>query len=101
MTPSDIPHTALIALGVSAVGSCLVTVLVWRREDPLFLKVVVTAVAFLPVIGPLFALWVCSFPDRMHPALQAKYKNTVNFYSVPKRKPVDGDESKGRSRDAA
>lgn len=94
MTLSDIPLPALMALGASAVGSCLVTFLVWRREDPILLKVMTTAVAFLPVIGPLFALWVCSFPDRMHPALQAKYKNTVNVYSVPERRPVDDGEFK-------
>ena len=57
---------------------------IWRRGDPLLLKIGTTVVAFLPVVGPLLALWVLSFPDRMHPDLRAKYKNVVNVYAVPK-----------------
>lgn len=79
-------------------GSCLVAFLIWRREDPVLLKVAVTIVAFIPVVGPVFALWVCSFPDRMHPALRAKYKNRVNVYSVPQVKPVLHDVPKKTGR---
>lgn len=80
----DIPTPALAVLGASAAASSVISVLIWRRRDPVVLKLGTTVVAFLPVVGPLFALWVVSFPDRMHPDLQAKYKNTVNAYSVPK-----------------
>lgn len=87
MALNDIPFPALMTLCVSAVASCLVAVLVWRRDEPLIFRVAVTLVAFIPVVGPVFALWVTSFPDRMHPALQAKYKNMVNRYSNPWTKP--------------
>lgn len=92
MTFSDIPFPALVTLCVSAVASCLVAILIWRRDEPVIFRIAVTVVAFFPVVGPIFALWVTSFPDRMHPALQAKYAKTVNSYSVPQREPVDGGE---------
>jgi hypothetical protein len=93
----DIPKSALAALAVSVALSFAVSVLIWRRHDPLILKLGTTLVAFLPVIGPLFALWVVSFPDRMHPDLQATYKNTVNVYSVPKESIRASLGEKGRS----
>lgn len=94
MTFSDVPFPALMTLCASLVASCLVTILIWRRDEPVIFRIAVTVVAFFPVVGPIFALWVTSFPDRMHPALQARYKNTVNSYSTPQREPVDGGESR-------
>lgn len=97
MTLNDIPFPALMTLCVSAVASCLVTILVWRRDEPVIFRAAVTLVAFLPVVGPVFALWVTSFPDRMHPALQAKYPKTVNRYSIPPAGPAhDGESGKGK-----
>jgi predicted PurR-regulated permease PerM len=97
MTFSDVPFPALMALCVSAVASCLVAILIWRRDEPVIFRIAVTVVAFFPVVGPIFALWVTSFPDRMHPALQARYKNTVNAYSVPRAEPAQSSEiEKGR-----
>lgn len=78
-----VPISALLAIAVSLLASLAVTVLIWRRRDPLALKIAVTVVAFLPVVGPLFALWILSFPDRMHPALQATHPKMVNTYSSP------------------
>lgn len=80
---SNVPTSALIAIGVSLLASLAVVVLIWRRGDPLTLKIAVTVVAFLPIVGPLFALWILSFPDRMHPALQAMHPKVVNTYSSP------------------
>jgi hypothetical protein len=79
----NIPKPALITLGVSVTASVAISVLIWRRHDHVILKVGTTLVAFFPIVGPLFALWIISFPDRMHPSLQAKYPKRVNFYSVP------------------
>ncbi|UUZ67847.1 hypothetical protein LP416_26010 [Polaromonas sp. P2-4] len=90
-----------MALCASAVASCLVAILIWRRDELVIFRIAVTLVAFFPVVGPIFALWVTSFPDRMHPALQAKYKNTVNTYSVPKAEPAHGGEPQKGKPDAA
>ena len=80
---SNVPTSALIAIGASLLASLAVVVLIWRRGDPVTLKVAVTVVAFLPIVGPLFALWILSFPDRMHPALRATHPKVVNSYSSP------------------
>jgi hypothetical protein len=83
MLLSNVPMSALLAVGASTLAALVVCVLIWRRSDPLLLKIGVTLITFVPVVGPLFALWVLSFPDRMHPALQAKYPRVVNTYSSP------------------
>lgn len=95
----DVSTRALVVCGASALASVIVVALVWRRHDPLTLRLGTTLVAFVPILGPLFGLWVLSFPDRMHPNLQAKYKNTINSYSMPPRKANEG-ESDVRRRDA-
>ena len=73
----------LLGFGASFIASLLVIRLVWRRDDPVFFKIFVTLVALIPFIGPVAGLWVTTFPDKMHPGMQAKYKNTVNSYSFP------------------
>ena len=73
-----------MVLGISILASLWVAVLVWRRDDHVLFKCAATLITFIPVLGPLFGLWVTSFPDKMHPDMQAKYKNAVNVYSVPK-----------------
>ena len=84
MEALGVPLPLLAVLVVSWVASVCISILTWRRSgDPLLLKILITLVAFLPVLGPIFALWAISFPDRMHPSLQAKYPKRVNLYSVP------------------
>jgi len=89
----ETPTPVLILLCASALAAVWVDVLVWRRNDHVLFKVAVTLVTLIPVLGPIVGLWVTSFPDKLHPDLQAKYKNTVNVYSVPKdfiRRQVEG-----------
>ena len=73
----------LLGFGASFIASLLVIRLVWRRNDPVFFKICITLLALIPFIGPVAGLWVTTFPDKMHPGMQAKYKNTVNSYSFP------------------
>lgn len=96
MSPASLPTPMLLVFGVSALASVCVAVLAWRRKDPVLFKVGVTLVTFLPVVGPLFGLWVASFPDKIHPDMQAKYKNTVNVYSVPTARIEASVNGKGR-----
>jgi hypothetical protein len=92
----EAPTPVLLLLGASACAAVWVDVLVWRRSDHVLFKMAVTLVTLIPVLGPIVGLWVTSFPDKMHPDLQAKYKNTVNVYSVPKdfiRSQVEGQST--------
>lgn len=86
---TGLPSTLLAALLVSAVASAIVCFLAWRRPDPVWMKVAMTLVACIPFVGPLFALWVASFPDKMHPNLQAKIPKVVNVYSSPHVRPAE------------
>ena len=89
----------LFALAASLAASVWVAGVVWRRNDPLLFKCAVVVLGFLPVVGPAIALWICSFPDKMHPDMQAKYKRVVNSYSVPKDA-IEASVKKGRGGDA-
>src|SRR5687767_3843386 len=101
MMLTEIRLPLLLALAASAVVSIGILFLIWRRNDPLLLKLGTSVVAFIPFIGPLLALWVVSFPDRMHPALQAKYKNVVNSYTTPSEWEQAREYEEQQRRDAA
>ncbi len=79
----DLPTPVLLLIGTSTLAALWVDVLVWRREDHVLFKLAVTLVSLIPVIGPIAGFWITSFPDKMHPDLQAKYKTAVNNYAVP------------------
>ena len=94
---AEIPMSALVAVSTSTIAAAGVSVFVWRRPDPVWFKIAVTAIALIPLIGPLFALWVTCFPDRMHPALQAKYPKMVNSYASPHVGPLPRQKPQRRS----
>ena len=89
----------LFVLSASTVASIWVATIVWRRGDPLLFRCAVVVLGFLPVVGPLIALWICSFPDKMHPDMQAKYRRVVNSYSVPTAA-IEASLKKDRGGDA-
>jgi hypothetical protein len=99
MSLSDLSLLKMLVLGASVLASLWTAVVVWRRPDPVLFKSCVVALGFVPVVGPLFALWVCSFPDRMHPDMQAKYRRVVNTYAVPKEA-IEASVKKGEASDA-
>lgn len=91
----SVPFLLLVVLGVSAIAGVWVSVSAWRRQgDPFILKIATTVVAFAPIVGPLFALWVLSFPERMHPNLQATYPKRVNHYSSPHVSAADAQSNR-------
>jgi hypothetical protein len=53
---------------------------VWKSTDPLFLKIALTVVAAIPILGPLVVYWTSNFPNRLHPDAQAKHPKAVNAY---------------------
>lgn len=77
----QISFSRLAIFAVSGIVSLLISILVWRKsKDSVFLKVFITLIVFIPVLGPLLAMWVISFPNRMPRSMQAKYPRTVNRY---------------------
>ena len=43
---------------------------IWQREDYRVIKIMMTVVALIPVVGTLGILWVYGFPAASHPAVQ-------------------------------
>jgi hypothetical protein len=90
-----LPLKALVLLITWAVGAWLVAK-VWKSNDPVVLKVVLTLLAVVPILGPLVVYWISNFPSRLHPDVQAKYKETVNVYG--RWRTEDDSEPVRRSR---
>lgn len=52
-----------IVFGLSWLMAACLLPLIWRSRDPLGMKVVLSIVAFIPVLGPLVVVWVSIFPS--------------------------------------
>ena len=50
---------------------------IWLREDYRVMKVLMTVVALIPVIGPLGVLWTLGFPSVRNRAFQNKSSSTI------------------------
>jgi hypothetical protein len=83
MLVSDILTIRFAAFAVTTLLALYLTVRVWKTADPMWFKVLLTFIVFVPFVGPVFILWNLNFPNAMHPSMQAKYKNQLNSYSFP------------------
>jgi len=77
--PDIVSIKALVVLASWSVGGWL-ALRVWKSKDPVILKVVLTLIAALPILGPLVVYWISNFPSRLHPDVRAKYREAVNVY---------------------
>lgn len=62
-----------IIVGVVLISELVAFMLIrrlWRSDDNLVLKILLTVVALVPVLGPLLALWIVSFPDEAPASIQ-------------------------------
>lgn len=55
---------------LSWLGAAFLAVRLWRSADFLAIKIGLTVVLAVPVLGPLFFFWVQAFPAENHPALK-------------------------------
>jgi hypothetical protein len=80
-------------------GSTLVAVWlgiqVWKSRDPVILKVILTGILFVPLMGPLIVYWISNFPSRLHPDVQARNPKQINSYG---RWRTEDDEPKTREK---
>ena len=60
----------------SEVVSLWLIVRLWRSDDHLFFKVVLTVLGLVPMLGPLVTLWISNFPPVQHPALRDRSGGT-------------------------
>jgi hypothetical protein len=69
----------IVLLAVSWLVSAYLAVRLWRARESAMLKCALTAVLFIPVLGPLFSLWVRNFPPSMPAELmdRSRYSTDV------------------------
>ena len=53
---------------------------IWMSDDPTFMKVALTIVAFIPVLGPLAVFWSSNFPPPQPEALMDQSKYTADVH---------------------
>jgi hypothetical protein len=57
----------LIAILISEAIACWLAWRILRSPDPLLLRIMNAAIAFIPFFGPLLAYWAANFPAPHHP----------------------------------
>src|SRR2546427_12109883 len=59
-------------VAVSELVALPVIVRIWRSREFLVLKVALSAIALIPVLGPLLALWIAAFPNEARESVQER-----------------------------
>jgi hypothetical protein len=52
----------------------------WRSEEHVFFKASLSILALIPVVGPLFAIWIGNFPDKVPSILQDRYRYSSDVF---------------------
>jgi hypothetical protein len=61
---------AMIVILASEIAAILLIWRVWRSSDLFFMKVALSIIAVIPVLGPLLTLWIANFPNKVSLELQ-------------------------------
>ena len=61
-------------IGISELVAVVLVVRIWRSNEFLFLRILLSLVAFAPVIGPIVVLWVSRFPEVAPDVMQNRGK---------------------------
>ena len=75
---------------------------IWQREDYRFMKIAMSLVALVPVVGTLGILWVHGFPSVKNRALQNRSLGIIPTTEVFDRwRHVFDEKDEGKKRQAA
>jgi len=66
--------TILFVVIVSEVFALFLILGLWRSADLLFIRIALSIVALIPVLGPVLVLWIANFPDPAPVALRNEYR---------------------------
>ena len=70
----------LLVVGISEFLAVFLIWSVWRTSDFVGMKVALSLLALIPVVGLLGALWVHGFPPVQPSALQNKYRYSTDVH---------------------
>lgn len=67
----------VVVLVSEIVAACLIWRL-WRSGEHIYLKIALSLLAPIPVLGPFLILWISNFPEVQPLAMQDKYRNSTD-----------------------
>ena len=67
-----------IAIVVSELFTIYLVLRLWKSNDHLFFKVVLSLFALIPFLGPIIVLWLANFPNSLPPALRDQRRSTTD-----------------------
>jgi hypothetical protein len=70
--------TRLVVVALSEVIAVYLIWRLWRSAQHVSLKIGLSAIALIPIFGPLLVLWIGSFPDKMPHILQDHSRYTTD-----------------------
>lgn len=86
----------LLAVVVSEIVAIFVIWRIWRANDYVAMKILLTVLAVIPVVGTLGALWIVGFPDSQPEALQDKSRYSTDVFDRWRHVFEEKDEDKKR-----
>ncbi len=90
----DIGMGGMVAITASIGISLLLLFYLCKRPDPTYYKIGLAMLALIPVLGPVFLLWLLVFPSRLPVQMQAEFPKKVNIYSYPVSQSQTAQEAK-------
>lgn len=72
------PRVLVVALSLTF--SIWLIVRLWQSDDHLFFKWTLSAVALVPIVGPIVAIWIAGWPTKQHPALQDRMPRSPDVH---------------------
>lgn len=78
--PSIALNFPLLVIAISEAFSAWVILKLWHSDEIPVLKIALTAIALIPILGPFLVLWIGSFPERAPEALQDEFKSSADVH---------------------
>lgn len=72
------PTLTQLVIAISEVVAAVLIWRLWKSDEHRFLKVALSALALIPILGPLLVLWLSNFPSTLPPALRDQYRNSTD-----------------------
>ncbi len=70
----------LIVILASEAVSLWLLICLWKSEEHPFLKIILSLLSLIPVLGPAVVLWISRFPERAPQALQDRSRHRADVY---------------------
>lgn len=83
-----------LLIAVSEVIALLLIWRIWRSDDYFAMKIALSVLAVIPVVGTLGALWIHGLPPRQPLAIQNRYRYSTDVFTRWRHVFEEKDEKK-------